>query len=621
MRPRERGRHDLLRCPDTARLVKKVSAKAQRDTSWWDVWPGLYKREIEAFESLGVPFTIKLKKKGLLLLDVDWPIEGQDSIQLSVGFSPMHPFCRPGVAAPENSFERHQHPLSGDLCLLTQEFHQWNSLQLVADFIDERLRQFHAALKARHEKRWKDAAELEEGVADPFMPYFKGVCEDSSVILFNGQMSLPRESFGIMDIATWDRDYKAEYGQSFEALIKSLKTINGRSIDNFKLPRQPAGERLTIGRWIRLDRPPLTDNPEAFLALVESEFTALRAMQPRAIDKLNEVSSGSFSITGVVFPEEVRYGQGRVGVGWIFIVSRRKFKDGILESPLISLARGERVGEEEVFSRLPVASSLRSKKVFLVGCGAIGSFVAVELARAGVKSLDILDRDVVEPGNSLRWPLGRPAWGVKKPVALANFIMQNYPWSEVTPYIGNVGQTVTNQKNIATNFASDPAPLDQIRTLIAEADIVIDATASTEVQHTLAYHCRELNKPFILGYATEGLAGGIVARFQPDSNICWVCVNEHWEDETLQKLRVDPTGVITPVGCNNPTFTGGGFDLQEISLEIVRSAVGVLSNGTYEPGRWSVAILELLDDDGQRILPRWSEHSPLPHARCCGSAL
>ena len=58
------------------------------------------------------------------------------------------------------------------------------------------------------------------------------------------------------------------------------------------------------------------------------------------------------------------------------------------------------------------------------------------------------------------------------------------------------------------------------------------------------------------------------------------------------------TRATRPVGCNAPTFTGGGFDLQEISLEIVRTAVGLLSDGKYDPGAWAVAVLTLKNDDG-----------------------
>jgi hypothetical protein len=69
-----------------------------------------------------------------------------------------------------------------------------------------------------------------------------------------------------------------------------------------------------------------------------------------------------------------------------------------------------------------------------------------------------------------------------------------------------------------------------------------------------------------------------------------------------------------------PTFTGGGFDLQEISLEIVRTAVGLLSEGTYDPGSWEVAVLTLKGEGGARMLPHWEGYRCPAHPRCCGGS-
>src|SRR3546814_5431496 len=101
--------------------------------------------------------------------------------------------------------------------------------------------------------------------------------------------------------------------------------------------------------------------------------------------------------------------------------------------------------------------------------------------------------------------------------------------------------------------------------MIRAADIIIDATASDECWHALAFLCREAAKPLAIGYATEGAAGGVVISIPGNAPFCLSCVSRHWEDETLPQPAVDPTGTVLPIGCNQPTFTGGGFDLQEVS--------------------------------------------------------
>lgn len=601
----------------------KASRRGRRDTSWWNLWPDLYKQELDAFDRKGISYRIRLKKKGLLALAVDWPIKGRELLRLHIGFSPLHPFFRPAVAAPQETFERHQNPFNRDLCLITRETGQWDSRKLIADFIDERLQQLLGALEARRQERWEDAAELEEQAADPWMPYFEHATEDSSIILFDGRMSVPHADHGLMDLVLWTRPFNN--GQPIEAVLRQLKKVDGSKIGRtFNPPGNPPQERQIPGRWVRLSKPPFTDDPTALLVLVTEELERREVLRPKDIRKLNQIVEEPFSITGIVFPEEVEYDRAKTGAGWLFLVSRREFMERTPGPPQVSLVRGERAGEQEIFARLPVANALRARTVLLVGCGAIGSFATVELARAGVGNLVLLDADVVQPGNSLRWPLGRRAWGVKKSVALKDFIDQNYPRTKVAALHGRLGSGMTNAVKLPARLENGPSQLAQIRDLIQDADLVIDASASTEVQHALNFHCRDLEKPLVMGYATEGLAGGVVARFTSRSDACWVCLNEHWNDANkdgpLPKLRVDKTGVVTPIGCNEPTFTGGSFDLQEVSLEIVRSAIGLLADGAYDPGNWSVAILELRDDRGHRILPKWTNHNPPPHPSCrCGT--
>src|SRR5215813_3905277 len=68
---------------------------------------------------------------------------------------------------------------------------------------------------------------------------------------------------------------------------------------------------------------------------------------------------------------------------------------------------------------------LLASHVTIAGCGALGSFQAAALARAGVGRLTILDRDYVEPSNLQRQWLfdeGDAAEALPKAVAAARKI-------------------------------------------------------------------------------------------------------------------------------------------------------------------------------------------------------
>lgn len=590
--------------------------QAGADQDWWRIWPEVFDDELAAFTRLGIqPRTIH-KGNGVLILETDWPVVGRsEAMLLRIGYSPLHPFFRPAVAAPNESLERHQNPLSRELCLLTQESGQWDSNQLVADFIQERLDHLLRVLEARKEARWADAAKLEEQAADPLMPYFAPASEDDSVVLFDGQAALPPAQHGLLEVVCSAR-FSRTNDAAFEGVLRQVKTSNGAAIGKwFGFRTEPQDAQVLTGRWVKFT-PPATTDARELLRLAEAELARQAVMQPSSVRKVNEVAHGSLSITGIVFPEEIKYGPQKNGAGWLFLVTRRAIGDASKVPAETRLVRAERAGKDDVVSRLPIAKSLLSKKAVVVGSGAIGSFAGLELARAGMGEVTFIDFDIVQPGNSLRWPLGRSAWGRGKGSALANFIAENYPLTRASFMPARLGETVTDPGALPPGSSNVLAPVFE---LLRNADVVVDASASEEVQLALSHYCKRFGVPYVVGHATYGVAGGLVARFLPDAESCFVCLNEHWKDKHIPEPRVDDAGLVVPVGCNAPTFTGGGFDLQEISLEIVRAAVGLLSEGTYDPGGWTVAVLTLKNEDGSRTLPRWEGHSCPPHPRCCGA--
>lgn len=579
------------------------------------LWPDLLDDELAAFSKKGIEPQIVHKQNGILILETAWPVQRYPNpMHLRIGFSPLHPFFRPAVAATNQTFERHQNPFTKELCLLTQETGQWNSRQLVADFIGERLDHLLSVLAARREQRWDDAAKLEEQAPDPLMPYFSGAAEADSVILFDGDMPLPTLGHGLMDVACISRASPRQPA-AFEGVLRHLNNSNGDLLRRFAFPNDPSNPYFVPSRWVKFT-PPSIQDPNELLRLAEQELARQAVLQAASVQRVKRISSEALSITGIVFPDEAEYRGEKKGVGWLFLVTRRSFQNSKSSAPATSLVRGERASKNDIFARLPVASALVDKKALVVGCGAIGSFAGLELARAGVGQISFFDYDIVEPGNSLRWPLGRPAWGIPKAAALVNFIASNYPWAETSWYDGRLGAATSDPAALPPKLNGNV--LIPILDAIRNADIVIDTSASFETQHALAFYCRKFNVPYVVGYATVGLAGGVVARFLPDSKSCLVCLQEHWKEQTIPTPRQNSAGVVIPVGCNAPTFTGGAFDLQEVSLEVVRSAVGLLSNGTYDPGLWPVAILTLQDDGGKRILPYWQAFDCPPHPKCCG---
>ena len=94
-------------------------------------------------------------------------------------------------------------------------------------------------------------------------------------------------------------------------------------------------------------------------------------------------------------------------------------------------------------------------------------------------------------------------------------------------------------------------------------------------------------------------------------------MQSQWLDGTLPQPAEDTEGTVLPIGCNAPTFTGGSFDLQEVSLQVVRGVLAVTIPVVFDAGDWDVAILSHFKD-GKRILPAWEVGHAHAQPICCG---
>lgn len=541
------------------------------------------------------------KHNGALTLVVEWPFP-QGAGELRVGFSPLHPFCRPSFQSSALDLPRHQNPLDGGICLITQETEQWYANQLVADFLIQQVAELFNALDARAAEDWATAAAHEENAGDPLLPYFNGLAEQNSLVIFPEDFSVGVQPAGYAEFEVETR------------LVISKTQIQGRLLRAFDMNRRlllnkpirhDGNKPLVEGRWVKLERP-VEGDPAKLWQIAVDKIRALGAVMPRANELADYQPGQGSNILAICFKDEVTYDK-ETKLAWLFLE-----RPGPAAQP--RFLRSERL-ESGTNSRTPFMPTLRSKRALIVGCGAIGSFVAIELARSGFGSLHLWDHDVLLPSNSVRWPLGAPYWGLSKAVALADFIASNYPETSVDGAVGKFGDATWNTEVTRQGENFYVSAQERLR----KADIVIDATASSEAQYALSWFCKDLKKPLISVHATAGAAAGVVFKQAAVSAICRICLNEAWASGELPRPLVDDEGMVVPIGCNEATFTGGSFDLEEISLQAVRVAIGSLVPD-FADIAWDVAQLELRTAEGIRSVPTWSTYNLQSKACCAANA-
>ncbi len=171
---------------------------------------------------------------------------------------------------------------------------------------------------------------------------------------------------------------------------------------------------------------------------------------------------------------------------------------------------------------------LAAARVVLVGCGALGSVLADSMARAGVGSLRICDRDFVELDN-----LQRQTLFTEQDVA------DGLPKAEAARRrLGGVNSAVTIDAVV-----TDVNPTN-IEPLVAGADLILDGADNFETRYLVNDVAVKCGIPWVYGaaVASNGLAMAIV----PGDTPCLRCVfDDAPPPETSPTC--DTVGVIGPL--------------------------------------------------------------------------
>lgn len=204
------------------------------------------------------------------------------------------------------------------------------------------------------------------------------------------------------------------------------------------------------------------------------------------------------------------------------------------------------------------AAALADKNVYLVGAGALGSHIADGLSRAGLGRLTIRDHDILKPGNMTRHLVTSLALvGVGKAQAVQVVLNQRaYNRTLITPD----GRALHNPAEAAA--------------LLADYDLVVDATADGSVTHLL-----------------EDAAAHTVSRFvttclQNDGRSMRIDVVPPFEGASpLPATTVRPTTApeTFEAGCGEPISPTPPHAVAEAAAMAVRHIIGILTGTPLTP--------------------------------------
>lgn len=169
---------------------------------------------------------------------------------------------------------------------------------------------------------------------------------------------------------------------------------------------------------------------------------------------------------------------------------------------------------------------IRASTVLVVGCGALGTHAIDALARAGVGTLIVVDRDVVELSNLQRQSLFREAdaaAGLPKAIAVADRLREVNGDVRVVPHVAQCSAS-------------------WLQGLGVKPDVALDGSDNFATRYLLNDWCRSEGLPWVYAGAVGGEAAAMTVRVDGP---CLRCVWPEAE-QPGEAATCETRGILAP---------------------------------------------------------------------------
>lgn len=600
---------------------------------WWEQWPGRLEAELERFDALGFQVNVlEDPKAGDARLVVETRLaldEHGAETRIVVVYPDGFPHRRFAVHAPDLTLGRHQAP-GGDLCIFPRGDRFWRPHFMAADSVANDVPRLVALVATGGD----DLRAAEDPQGEPFTTYYGGLPTGGIIVDESGlSISASEGDHGSIAIALTSDEWLVRPeppAGSLPPVGHGLVTrvVNANAEDMIAEPserlRAPF-QRTVEGRWAFIAQPPRVQTADALWnAIVESNASIAtwaertNGLQLLALCTLEEVQQDTYEPAWVFLSRTLTMHAKKSGKN-----RNRKGGNPANHAPTRStsapqVVRALRWAPKDLAARIPELAPLRGATVALVGLGSLGAPVFQELVKSRTGRLRISDYDHIDPGTSVRHPLGLDQAGIDKGLALGSWAFKHNPEVEVELLNCMFGAAPTE----ATGRPEQQVLFD----LLNDAHLMISAVAEDDVNRQLDLAALQMRVPRLYLWSQSGY-GGVVALLQQGKTGCFHCLSLHISRESQANRHVvavppdidgQPAGTIQGLGCGDKTFSANHADLTPISLQAARVAYGLLcgSAGGYPRFTDDVFAVQMRDPNGQPIPPRWTSFRLPPDPQC-----
>ena len=278
---------------------------------------------------------------------------------------------------------------------------------------------------------------------------------------------------------------------------------------------------------------------------------------------------------------------------WILDSRNGEFKE--IEVEIIDI-------HERIYKRLSglnIVSSLTSKNITLIGAGSVGSTAAVQLIKAGVSKINLIDPDKLKLHNICRHVCDMNDLDRFKVEALKDKLRNINPNSEINDLKLDVIKDFENVVSIVSN-----------------SDLIIVSTDTPDSRMVINMIGVEHNIPMIFISLHERAQTGKVERFIPGKTQCRACIpgrnEEFMPGSTDYSEKTEIRDIMFQPGLDT--------DISIVTLLGVKSALNLLTDNKpdihniFESG---TIFWNGYNKDGESPIMYAHDREPNPHCDIC----
>jgi molybdopterin/thiamine biosynthesis adenylyltransferase len=257
-------------------------------------------------------------------------------------------------------------------------------------------------------------------------------------------------------------------------------------------------------------------------------------------------------------------------------------------------ASPDRYSRQARFSGIGIEGQqkIEAARVAIVGCGALGTFQASALARAGVQELRLIDRDYVEWSNLQRQWLFEEAdaeEALPKAIAAANHLRR----------INSTCQVIAEVADLTPGTVTE---------LLEGVDVILDGTDNFETRYLINDFAVAESIPWIYGAAVGSY--GLTMAILPGETACLRCVypdpprGAQPTCETAGVVNAIPSLIASlQVAAALRVITGGPVDGRMTTIDIWPESARIIAAPGRDPDCPCCARREFVYRDGARRRP------------------